>query len=345
MFQSITEDVDPDGSFKQPGSPAPGGPGSCRKNPSSADGCAAKQGEMSSLEGPVTEIAVPGQAVGPAPSSDRASAEPLRLDRDLDGLPVLNRQRFKQHLADFVAEHRPHGPTEYALVRDLARQLAAVDRWGEAAEAVERTAAQHLPGLAGVVLEGDDVTADAVLAGAMATEAAYQCERHSLARSRAFCRILDKLKYLQSQRLASERLGVVSMPPAFASEAACEAYLANRLRNEVHRCGKCGKPNGCFLPSRQVWECRACRAQTGLRTGTVMAGSPLPLLVWFNAIRVLLWRPTTGTADLAEQVGLRRMTTVRTMVRRIREAMGADDASAHLAGLDRYFARAAGDLS
>ena len=135
------------------------------------------------------------------------------------------------------------------------------------------------------------------------------------------------------------------MPPAFVSEAACEAYLANRLRNEVHHCGKCGKSNGCFLPSRKVWECRACRAQTGLRTGTVMAGSPLPLLVWFNAIRLLLWRPTTGTADLADQVGLRRMTTVRAMVRRIREAMGADDASAQLAGLDQYFARAVADLS
>lgn len=294
---------------------------------------------------PMADIGTLAPVVSSGQSTNQPAVEPSRLDPDADGLPVLNRLRFQQHLADFVAEHRPHGPTEYALVRDLARQLAAVDRWGEAAEAVERTAAHHLPGLAGVALEGNDVTADAVLAGAMATEAAYQCERHSLARSRAFCRILDKLKYLQSQRLASERLGVVSMPPAFASEAACEAYLANRLRNEIHRCGKCGKTNGCFLPSRQVWECRACRAQTGLRTGTVMAGSPLPLLVWFNTIRMLLRRPTTGTADLAEQVGLRRMTTVRTMVRRIREAMGADDASAQLAGLDRHFARAAGDLS
>lgn len=294
---------------------------------------------------PMTDTGTLAPVVSSGQSSDQPAVEPLQFDPDADVLPVLNRQRFKQHFADFVAEYRPHGPTEYALVRDLARQLAAVDRWGEAAEAVERTAAHHLPGLARVVLEGDDVAADAVLAGAMATEAAYQCERHSLARSRAFCRILDKLKYLQSQRLASERLGVVSMPPAFASEAACEVYLANRLRNEVRRCGKCGKPNGCFLPSRNAWECRTCRAQTGLRTGTVMAGSPLPLLVWFNAIRMLLWRPTTGTADLAEQVGLRRMTTVRTMVRRVREAMGADDASAQLAGLDRHFARAAGDLS
>ena len=342
MFQLITEEVDPDGSFEQPGSPALGEPGN---RPLSDADCTATDGEMSSRECPLTEIAVSGRAFAPDPSSDDASAKPLRFDQDAEVLPVLNRQCFQKHLADFVAEHRPHGPTEYALVRDLARQRAAVDRWGEAAEAVERTAARQLPGLAGIVLQDDAVGADAVLAGAMATDAAYQCERHSLARSRAFCRVLDKLQNLQSQRLASERLGVVSVPPAFASEAACEAYLANRLRNEVCRCGKCGKRNGCFLPSRQVWECGACRAHTGLRTGTVMAGSPLPLLVWFGAIRMLLWRPTTGTADLAEQVGLRRKTTVRTLVRRIREAMGAEDASALLAGLDRHFARAAGDLS
>lgn len=345
MFELITKETDQEGSCKQPGAPAPGESENC---PLSDAGRTATEGGTSSLAIPLTEIPASGRAVGPDLLSDDVTAKPVRSDLDAETpavLPVLQRQRYVQHLADFAAEHRPHGPTELALVRDLARQQAAVDRWGEAAEAVERTAARHLPDLAGIVLAGDDVAADAVLAGAMATEAAFQCERQSLARSRAFCRVLDKLKDIQAQRLARERLGVVSMPPAFASEAACEAYLANRLRHEVRRCGKCGKPNGCFLPSRQVWECRACRAQTGLRTGTVMAGSPLPLLVWFNAVRVLMWRPTTSTADLAEQVGLRRRTTVRTMVRRIREAMAADDASALLAGLDRYFARAGGDLS
>src|SRR5271155_5072602 len=86
---------------------------------------------------------------------------------------------------------------------------------------------------------------------------------------------------------------------------------------------------------------RICNRTPGFRAGTVMAGSALPLFVWFNAIRVLLWRPTVGTAELAEQIGLRRMTTVRTVARRIREAMGADDASTRLAGLDQHFARTA----
>lgn len=258
---------------------------------------------------------------------------------------VLEQSRFEENYRRLFAQFSPVGPVEQALVRDLARQVTSLDRWGAAAEAVERNAVRGLPQLITGLTEHDDAVRDAVLAGAMSSDSADRCERHSMARSRGLCRVLDKLEELQARRQAKENVGVSTMPPAFPNNAICEAHLVNRLRNELRRCGKCGEQGGCFLHSRKSWECRACRAHTGLRAGTVMAGSALPLAVWFNAIRLLLWRPTISTAELSEQLGLRRLTTVRTIAQRIREAMSADDASARLAGLDQYFARAVDDLN
>jgi hypothetical protein len=75
-----------------------------------------------------------------------------------------------------------------------------------------------------------------------------------------------------------------------------------------------------------------------LRSGTVLAGSALSLFTWSEAIRLLLWRPTTSAAELAEKIGLKRIATVRSMMVKIRTAMASEDASERLAGLDRHFA-------
>ena len=129
------------------------------------------------------------------------------------------------------------------------------------------------------------------------------------------------------------------MPPlGFGDESACERYLADRLRRGVVRCPKCGDRNGCVISTRKCWECRGCKFQLGLRANTVMARSPVSLRLWFDAIRILLWRPTIGAAELAEKIGLERMATVRSMMVKIRTAMAADNASERLAGLDRHFA-------
>ena len=253
-------------------------------------------------------------------------------------LPVVLRpDRVDGYWRQFLNEYQPVGATEHALVRDLARQVAAMERWEEAAEAVERNAARNLPQLATTFLQPGTDSQDAILSGAVSTDLADRCERHSLARSRAFCRTLTKLRELQTQRKDRERRAAEAVPRPFANEADCEAYLEQRLRDKGRRCDSCSHSGGYFLPSRRSWECVACHVQAGLRSGTVMAGSAIPLLVWFEAIRSLLDQPTIGTSKLAERIGIRRLTTVRSLARRIREAMALADATERLAGLDHYY--------
>jgi len=64
-------------------------------------------------------------------------------------------------------------------------------------------------------------------------------------------------------------------------------------------------------------------------------------MTWFEAIRLLLLRPTFGTTELCIRLGISRSTTVRNMARKIRAAMTEENASELLAGLDVYFAQCA----
>jgi hypothetical protein len=248
---------------------------------------------------------------------------------------ILDEHRREWYQRQFENELQPLGFVELVLVADLARQAAAMERWDTGSLAIQREAARALPQF-DLSNGSDPGTFDAVLAGAMCADVAERSEVNSRSRSRAFHRTLNKLEEVQQRRKQLERLGRVVIPPPFADEAACREYLERRLRDESFRCTKCGSA-GYFLPSRRMWECQNCRKQHTLRTGTVMAGSGLPLLAWFEAIRQLLARPTTGTAELAERLQIRRPATVRNLAKRIRSAMTADDASERLAGLDHYY--------
>ena len=124
----------------------------------------------------------------------------------------------------------------------------------------------------------------------------------------------------------------------FLTEAACEDYLKRRFDKGCYRCPRCGSRRGHYIPSRRCWECSGCKRQTGLRAGTVAADSPLPLVVWFAAIRLLLWQPTVGTAELRIKLGISRSTTVRQLAHKIRAAMAEENASELLAGLDIHYA-------
>jgi hypothetical protein len=250
---------------------------------------------------------------------------------------MLRGERIAHHLAAFTKEYAPVGPTETAIVNDLARQAADIELWGEAVAAVQRQVARGLPRFALPQVADSEAYHDAVLAGTMAAESVHRSERLRLGHSRAFYRAQQRLEQRQARRqqLASED-DAATLPPAFDSEAACEAYLADRFRSGAKRCHHCGGREGYVIARRRCWECGSCKAQTGLRAGTVMARSPIPLRQWFAAIRWLLCRPTIRADELAEKLKIRRLTTVRSMAKKIRAAMTAEDGSEQLAGLDSY---------
>lgn len=265
--------------------------------------------------------AAAGPLIGPAPHASIPA--------------ILENARREEFLQRFRNEFRPQGPTEDVLVDELARHAVGIEKWDLGGGAVERQGARRLPELA--VGLADAETEDFVMAVALTTDAAERCEKHGLRRSRAFLRTLEKLQAIQAARRDQERGAMPLL--GFADEAACERYLADWLRSGSVPCPQCGARVGYVVGARKRRECGVCRSQTGLRYGTVMARSALPLRQWFDGIHRLLWQPSIGVAEFAAQVGLRRLGTARSMLTKIRRALAAADAGRQLAGLDQHFAR------
>ena len=272
-------------------------------------------------------------------ASPQATGSPA--DNRVHGL--LGEAPVERLLGELQQELRPVGALEHIMVRDLARKAAGMDLFDSAARAATRQSAAAISELLATT-GAMEWSPDAVLAGAVAAEGPDRLTRHGLVQTRGFYRALKTLHELRTIRNAvanDAAANLPNMPAAFASEAACEAFLVERFQRGLCACASCGETGGYLQSARKAWECAGCSRQVGLRTGTVMARSPLPLMVWFEGVRWLLWRPTISAAELAEKLGLARLTTVRTLASRIRDAMAHEDASSRLAGLDAHFARAA----
>ena len=285
---------------------------------------------------PLQQIGLMATAVPSAEGASPAAAAPRPVI-----LPaVLERSAFEYHLQECIREWQPVGYFELMLVRDIAWNVNGAEGWNEGSAALQRQRARCLPELALLGGDADGEIEDVCLAAAVSAPEVHLSEQHAQRRSRAFHRAIGTLLELQARRKSREAGGAPAIPQScFLTEAACEAYLAERFEQGCYPCPGCGCRRGHYLKTRRSWECGACKRQAGLRAGTVAADSPLPLVAWFSAIHVLLAQPTIGTTALGIKLGISRSTTVRNLAKKIIAAMAEDNASERLAGLDVYFAR------
>lgn len=261
---------------------------------------------------------------------------------------ILGRERIDQAYQQFQAEWQPGSPTEEILIREMSRHKEALARIEKMEDAVLRRGAQaawelELDSVAGVRLVDN---LDIALAGAGTSEALDRISRYRRAHERGFYRGLAGLKSLrealQTYQGRSDSPAISSIPKTepinpFQEEQDCEDYLLSRHRSGAVPCAKCGERAGRFIPSRKTWQCHACRRQTSLRAGTVMAGSHVGLLAWFRAIHLLVKNPETSISQLGEATGIPRQGTLRRMATEIRFAIQSSDSTGKLAGLDVLF--------
>jgi transposase-like protein len=236
-------------------------------------------------------------------------------------------------------EWQPETPTEEILVAELARHGAALARAQNMEFAVLRQGARAAIDLF-LLDDVNDCNADILLAGSVTNEAMDRLTRYRRCHEKGLLAALGKLREIKAARSLSPSTQQAARSSLFQTEAECEDYLRRRLNSPTHRCFACGGSAGYWLSGRGRWQCGSCQRQSGLRTGTVMAGSALPLKSWFEAIGLLIQNPRVPTRTLATAVGTKRETTARNIRRKIRIATMSRDASLLLAGLDQVFAQA-----
>ncbi len=114
--------------------------------------------------------------------------------------------------------------------------------------------------------------------------------------------------------------------------ALCPDEEAARLWFECSRwpagavCHHCGSVKmATFMPTRSIWQCRACGCQFTVKAGTPMHKSHLPLLTWAEAIYLIVASSKGVSAKkLGEMVGV-GYATAWFLAHRIRAMMAEND--------------------
>ena len=108
----------------------------------------------------------------------------------------------------------------------------------------------------------------------------------------------------------------------FATEAACQEYLAACRWPDGFVCPRCRHGRAYRLTATRRWQCVACRGQVSLTAGTVLHNTKTPLTVWFWAAYLAVTDKRGISALLLQrQLGLRRYETAWMLLHKLRRAM------------------------
>lgn len=108
----------------------------------------------------------------------------------------------------------------------------------------------------------------------------------------------------------------------FATEEACQQYLALCRWPDGFACPRCGNRRAYELVESRRWQCTACRHQVSLTAGTILHNTKTPLTVWFWAAYLMTTDKRGVSALLLQrQLALRRYETAWMMLHKFRRAM------------------------
>lgn len=108
----------------------------------------------------------------------------------------------------------------------------------------------------------------------------------------------------------------------FASEEACQEYLAACRWPDGFLCPRCGSKRAYALGEQRRWQCAGCRHQVSLTAGTILHNTKTPLTLWFWAAYLMATDKRGISALLLQrQLGMSRYETAWMMLHKFRRAM------------------------
>ena len=112
----------------------------------------------------------------------------------------------------------------------------------------------------------------------------------------------------------------------FPDEMACVSHLKELREREGIVCKKCKNKKHYYLKAKKQWQCSSCRFRTGIRSGTMMESSKLPIRDWFIAMAFMTYsKKRISGRELQRQLGRKRYEPIWYMMHKIRAATGKRD--------------------
>ena len=82
-------------------------------------------------------------------------------------------------------------------------------------------------------------------------------------------------------------MSVMGFLASYGAEEKCRAAIFRWRWPDGFHCPRCNHTGHCRIVSRAVFQCHRCHQQTSLLSGTLFAGTKLPLTTWFLAIYLI----------------------------------------------------------
>jgi transposase-like protein len=139
----------------------------------------------------------------------------------------------------------------------------------------------------------------------------------------------------------ADEMSLIKFQKEFKTEEDCVSYLSSQKWKDGFQCPKCKHEKYYYMQKRRLFECQQCAHQTSVTAGTLMHKTKLPLQTWFWAMYLVVHDKRGKSAlALSDVLEVNYRTALR-LLRKIREAMRAQDANYQLSGLvemdDAYF--------
>ena len=131
-----------------------------------------------------------------------------------------------------------------------------------------------------------------------------------------------------------KKRSLIEFQNEFPDNEACAKHIAAQRWPNGFVCTRCGSKEAWYLSKRQLFDCKACRFQTSITTGTIFHGTRTPLVKWYWMIyHIAMDKVGVSIAEMQRLLDIKEYRTAWLMAHKIRKAMADRDAQYRLAGL------------
>lgn len=127
---------------------------------------------------------------------------------------------------------------------------------------------------------------------------------------------------------------LIEFQTTFSSNEDCEKHLVEQRWKNGFVCPQCGHDEAWYLTDRKLFDCKNCRFQTSLTSGTIFHATKIPLVKWYWLLyHMAMDKVGVSIAEMQRILEIGQYKTAWLMAHKVRKAMADRDAGYSLAGL------------
>ena len=120
----------------------------------------------------------------------------------------------------------------------------------------------------------------------------------------------------------------------FSTEEDCAQHLREMRWPDGFRCPRCGHAEAWFISTRNILDCKSCRAKISLTAGTIFHKTRTPLVKWYWLVyHMAMDKVGVSISEMQRVLEIRDYKTAWLMAHKVRKAMADRDPGYSLAGL------------